>query len=336
MKAVKFLGQGRLSLVDAPDPRIDNDSVLIRIAASALCGSELHCFKDEDTHLGDKLNSGHEIVGTIIEAPPGCRYPVGTRVGGRIVQGCGHCRYCMVGDETACNDKRFFGGDGHAELFKLGIQGIHPLPDDADWVRGALLCGDGLGVPVRTARKLGDTAGKRVLVIGLGPIGLSCGLVQHFRGAHVMGADLAPYRLKLAQECGAEQVVDVSKEDVVQRVMDWTAGWGADVVILAVAREASLHLAFECVRRYGTVFQVAELEEAKLNFSKSFLRKEAQMMGSWYYTSADWPLMLQMHRDGLPYHKLITHTFPLAQAQEAFTRFAAGETGKVVLTVNTD
>lgn len=55
-------------------------------------------------------------------------------------------------------------------------------------------------------------------------------------------------------------------------------------------------------------------------------------MGSWYYTSADWPLMLQMHRDGLPYDKLITHVIPADEAQEAFNVFSAGESGKVVLT----
>jgi len=332
MKSVRFEGQSKVSVVTAPDPEPDEKSVIIKVGASALCGSELYSYRGDRVGLDDLLNSGHEVAGEIAWAPEGSGFKVGQKVGARVVQGCGNCRWCDAGDETACENKVYYSGNGHSELFKLGLQGVHVLPEDIDWPRGVLLSGDGLGVPVRAARKLGDTAGKTVLVIGLGPIGLACALVQSFRGARVIGADLAPYRLNLLKECGAEDAIDVSKENVLERVLDWTDGLGVDIVILAVARQQSLELAFECVRRYGTVFQVAELEKAELNFSKSFLRREANMMGSWYYTSADWPLMLQMHRDGLPYDKLITHVIPADEAQEAFNVFSAGESGKVVLT----
>jgi propanol-preferring alcohol dehydrogenase len=254
------------------------------------------------------------------------------RVGARVVQGCGHCQWCAAGEETACPNKVFYADNGHSELFKLGLQGVHLIPEGVAWPAAAILTGDGLGVPARCARRLGDTSGKKVLVLGLGPVGLSCVLVQTFRGATVSGVDVSAYRLDLAEKLGAAHAFDAAKDALQDRVMDWTAGLGADIVILAVAREESLRQAFELVRRHGTVFQVAELGDAQLNFSKCFLRREATMMGSWYYTSEDWPFMLDLHRKGLRYEKLITHVVPLERAQEGFDAFVAGRSGKVVLT----
>lgn len=331
MKAVKFLGRSKLVVQDVPDPVPDEQSVIVKVRATGVCGSELHGFKDDASHLGTMLNGGHEVVGEIAWAPKGSAFKPGMRVGARVVQGCGQCNWCKQGDETACPDKRYYAADGHAELFKLGLQGVHVLPDDVDWPAAVLLSGDGLGVPVRCARRLGDTTGKKIVVLGLGPVGLSCVVVQAFRGAEVLGADVSPYRVKLAKELGAKETVNVASESIQQRVADWTKGLGADIVILCVARAESMALAFELVRRHGTVFQVAELQEANLKLGDWFLRKEAFLTGSWYYTSSDWPLMLQMHRAGLPYAKLVTHVLPLAKAQEAYDVFVAGETGKVVL-----
>ncbi|MCE9591857.1 MAG: zinc-binding dehydrogenase [Planctomycetes bacterium] len=331
MKAVRLRGNSTCTVDEVPDPVPDEKSVIIRVEATGVCGSELHGFRAKPEELGKELNGGHEVAGEIVWAPKGSAYKPGMRVGARVVQGCGTCNWCKQGDETACENKSFYAADGHAELYKLGLHGIQPLPDNVDWPGGVILSGDGLGVPTRCARRLGDTAGKKVVVLGLGPVGLSCVLVQAFRGAHVWGADISPYRLDLAKQLGAEAAYQAEPKELEARVKEWTGGFGADIVILAVARAESIALAFELVRRHGMVYQVAEIHNAAFNFSRGFLYKEATMMGSWYYTSSDWPLMLKMHQEGLQYRKLVTHVMPMAQAQQAFNTFIAGESGKVVL-----
>ena len=330
MKSVRFLGHGKCVVENVQDPTPDDKSVIVKVKATGLCGSELHGFRGDPAHLGGQLNGGHEVAGEVVWAPKNSAYKIGQRVGARVVQGCGQCVWCKDGDETACESKSYYASNGHAELFKLGLHGVQVLPDEVEWPAAVILSGDGLGVPTRCARRLGNTAGKRVVVLGLGPVGLACSMVQAFRGAHVMGVDISEFRMNLARELGAEKTVSAS-EDVLEAVKAWTGGFGADVVILAVSRQESLKLAFELVRRHGTVFQVAEFEEMTLNFSASFIRREATMMGSWYYTSSDWPLMLQLHRDGLPYKKLVTHVLPLESAQEAYDTFIGGRSGKVIL-----
>ena len=335
MRTVQCLGNQKVEIAETTKPEPSDLALVMKVKASAICGSELHALRMSPDEMPDGFdNGGHEVAGIVEEAPANSGFKPGDRVGARIIQGCGECDFCREGYETACPDKKFHTDQGgHAEYYKLGVQGAHRVPDDCDWPEAALLTGDGLGVPIRTARRLGDTAGQRIVMLGLGPIGLSNTLVQSSRGARVMGVDLSEYRINLARELGAETCAHVTEgSDVKQAVMDWTDGRGADIVIIGVGREDVMKTSFDLVRQQGTVFMVGELEEVTFNPSALFIRREATMTGSWYYTSSDWPDMLAAHESGMPYHKLITHKFPFEQAQAAFDTFVSGESGKVILT----
>ena len=201
-----------------------------------------------------------------------------------------------------------------------------------DWPEAAILTGDGLGVPARASGRLGDTRGKKVLVIGLGPVGLSNVLVQSFRGAEVFGCDLVPYRVKLAETLGASRGLNGGDESFKQEILDWTEGKGPDIVILAVGNNQALLQAVDLVRYRGKIYQVGEIHEATFNPSAAFIRKEVTWTGSWYYTSGDWETMLLLHESGLSLSNLITHRYPFQSAQEAYDTFISGESGKVILT----
>ena len=330
MKILKFMGKGIVEMQEVAKPEPDDKHVVIKVMASALCGSELSFLKNG---VSDNIfNIGHELVGIIEESPSNSKYKKGMRVGACVVQGCGDCEFCSSGYETACRNKSFYAANGHAEYFKLGLNGVRPIPDNIDWPSATILTGDGLGVPVRCSRRLGNTAGNKVLVIGLGPVGLSCVLVQAFKGAEVMGADISPYRIKLSKELGAIDSVDINNQDIVAKIKEWTDGRGADIVILAVGRNDALLSAADLVKQQGTIFQVSEFTQAQINPSAMFVQKEITMTGSWYYTSEDWKAMLALTKAGLPVSKLVTHVFPFEKAQEAFELFASGNSGKVVLT----
>ena len=331
MKILHFRGHGNVDIDETAKPTSDENSVVIKVQASALCGSELTRFKGEPFQAEGFFNTGHEVVGIIEEVPENSPYQPGTRVGARVVQGCGKCEFCAQKNEIGCPNKQpGYSRNAHAEYYRLGIQGIHPVPDNAEWPEAAILTGDGLGVPVRASRRLGDTKGQKVVVIGLGPVGLSNVLVQSFKGADVIAADLVPYRINHAKTLGAIDAFHV--QDLKPAVMDWTEGSGADIVIIAVGHNDALNQAIDLVRYRGTIFQVGEIAQATINPSAVFIRKEVTWTGSWYYTSADWEDMLGLYQAGLPIDKLITHTYPFEQAQQAYNTFISGESGKVILT----
>lgn len=335
MRSVHCLGDSKVTIGESPKPSADELSLVMRVKASAICGSELHALRMKPEELPAEYdNGGHEVVGVVEEAPAGSEFKAGDRVGARIVEGCGECTFCEQGYDTACLNKRIYAEPGgHAEYFRVGVRSAHRVPDGCDWPEGAILTGDGLGVPIRAARRLGDTKGKQVAVLGLGPVGLSNTLVQSWGGARVMGVDISAYRVNLAKELGAEEaVLGGESHDVEQAVMDWTDGRGADIVMIAAGRAEVFKTGFDLVRQQGTIIQVGELEELTFNPSGVFIRREATMMGSWYYASQDWPNMLAAHESGMPYGKLITHRFPFEEAQAAYDTFVSGESGKVVLT----
>jgi len=332
MKTVMFRGSGKVEIEDVPRPEAGADAVLVQVKASAICGSELHAFRGPARDRPDRYNDGHEVAGVIVEAPDDSPYPVGTPVGACVVQGCGTCDACRAGRETACGHKRYYGWNGHSEYYVLGLNGVRPIPEGVDWPAAAILTGDGLGVPVRCARRLGETKGQRVVVLGLGPIGLSCVLVQSFGGARVLGADIVDYRARMALALGAERGVNVEQADLKEAVLEWTDGRGADVVILCVAKDEAVRTAISLLRHQGTFFLLAELAAAEFVLNDTLIRKEITMMGSWYYAGRDWQRMLELHEAHLPYEKLVTHTFGCERVQEAYDTFVSGESGKVILT----
>ncbi len=87
MKTVRILGKGKMAIEDVPDPTPDDQSVIVKVKASALCGGELHEVRsDAPVQTAGRYNSGHEVVGKIVYASPNSPYPMGTRVGTPFVQ----------------------------------------------------------------------------------------------------------------------------------------------------------------------------------------------------------------------------------------------------------
>jgi propanol-preferring alcohol dehydrogenase len=206
------------------------------------------------------------------------------------------------------------------------------LPADVDWEAGVLLAGDGLGVPYHTSTKIADPAIETIAVFGAGPIGLGHTLLQTFLDRRVIAIDLSPTRLDLAQELGAAHTVNGRDVDPVTQIRALTGGNGADVCIEAAGRPETLKLCFAAVRTGGTVVMNGEQGGVELSPSQDFIRRDITALGSWFYHFGEFPQMLALYRQGLPITKLITHRFPLADGNTAFQEFAAGRTGKVLLT----
>jgi len=273
-------------------------------------------------------NAGHEVAGVVVEAPD--RSLIDERVGVTAVVGCGRCEYCQRDQDTYCDSWRGW-SNAHAEFVARPVRAIRVFPDDVqcDWPAAVLLSGDGLGVPFRVAWKLGDTAGKTTLVIGLGPIGLGNVLIQVHKHARVLGLDPIAVRRELATQLGAECF-----DPTAEGLDDWLAdrcGRGPEIIIECVGSNAALTQALRWARPGGTVVTVGENPAAEFNLADTVLRKDLTVRGSWYYQPADFAPMLDLYRAGLAVERLITHRFPLERAAEAFELFAAGQTGKVIL-----
>jgi len=328
MRTLRFEGHSVVRIVEAPDPVPGPGEVVIETAVSALCGSELHGYRGAGVATG---NSGHEGAGTVLELGPGVTsLEIGQRVGVSGVVGCGQCDYCAKGQQTWCSNRLIY-GNTHAERFLAAAHACLPLPDDVPWDVGVLITGDGMGVPYHTSRKIADPAIETIAIFGVGPIGLGSTLLQSYLGRVVIAVDIVPLRLKLARSLGAAHTINARDSDPVARIRELTGGRGADVCLEAAGRPETLKQCFAAVRTAGTVVMNGEQRKVELSPSDDFIRRDITAVGSWFYHMAEFPAMLALYREGLPVTDLITHHYPLADAQVAWQEFAAGRTGKVLL-----
>ncbi|SEE94125.1 Alcohol dehydrogenase GroES-like domain-containing protein [Jiangella alba] len=334
-----FQGKGKVALRTEPIPTPGPGEVRVRVAMSVLCGSELGGLHAD----GPMLNAGHEAVGTVDAIGDGVvAVAVGDRVGVSAVQGCGACDACARLEYTYCPDRSVVMGM-HADYIISKALACFRLPDDITWEQGVLLTGDGLGVAHHVAKRVGATAeGTRAagscVVFGVGPVGLGNVLMQTYLGANVTAVDISADRLELARRLGATTVVQLSAEDSLapadEQAKRIVAAIGAapDLAIECAGRPTSLKAALATVRPGGVVVCVGEQGSVPISPSGELISRDVALLGSWFYHFAEIEDMVSQQRAGIGVERLLTHTFPLSRAQDAYDVFQSAVAGKVALT----
>ncbi len=258
MKAVVFHAIGDIRLDDVPEPTLqDPNDAIVRLTASAICGTDLHMIRGTFTGMEEGRILGHEGVGIVEAVGDDVRnLGVGDRVVIPSTVGCGYCSYCRAGYYAQCdnanpNGKRagttFFGGpeaagglDGmQAEKVRVPFAnvGLVKLPDNVTDDQ-AIMISDIFPTGYFGADLAEIEAGDTVAVFGCGPVGQFAILSAKLMGAgRVIAVDRHPSRLAAAKAQGAE-VVNFDEEDPVETIVRLTGGIGVDRVIDAVGVDA--------------------------------------------------------------------------------------------------
>ncbi len=349
--------------LDDPGP----EEVLVRVEAAGVCHTELH-YMSGDIPCPLPVVLGHEGAGTV-EAV-GARVDdlrPGQRVGFTWRPRCGRCEACVTGRPVMCVAGRVqarSGGlvDGTSRLHRDGEQLHHflgvscfaeravvsrgalvPLPDDVPAAIAAIAgCAvvTGVGAVVNVASAAAPLAGRCVLVVGAGGVGLSAVMGAVLVGAgQVVVVDVAADKLQLARRLGASATLDASGLDdgaVVAAVHELTGG-GADVAVEAVGRPATLQQAFAALRPGGTVVAVglsATGSTAAIPVNE-LVQQQKRLVGSLYGSAnpaVDLPRLLALHRAGrLPLEQLLGARHPLEGVAAAYADLRAGAVGRAVV-----
>jgi S-(hydroxymethyl)glutathione dehydrogenase/alcohol dehydrogenase len=264
-----------LVVEDLPTPSIGPRDVLVRLAASGICHTDLTVIRGL-SNLSLPIVPGHEGCG-VVEAvgPEVRRAAVGDRVLASVSPACGSCWWCLNGLSNHCElgpvvlaAKRFELPDGRtatavcgcgtfAEAMVVDEASIVPVHTDlADDHLALLGCGvtTGLGAALNTA---GVQPGSSVAVIGCGGVGQS--VVQGARiagAATIVAIDPAASRREASLKVGATHAVDPAAADPIEQVRALTAGRGADYTFEVVGRPELIVQAFDMARQAGTVVVV--------------------------------------------------------------------------------
>jgi threonine dehydrogenase-like Zn-dependent dehydrogenase len=268
MKAVCWMGKEKMSVENVPDPTILNPrDAIVRITRTAICGSDLHLYNGfmPTMEQGDIL--GHEFMGEVVEVGPGIK-PDKLKVGDRVVVpftiACGNCFFCKQQLWSCCDNSNpnywmaeqlmgyspsglfgythMLGGysGGQAQYARVPFADVGPLkipagiPDDKVLFLSDIFPTGWMGAENANIRP-GDT----VAVFGCGPVGQFAIRSAFLLGAErVIAIDRFPYRLRMAQQAGAETINYEETDNLIQLLKDMTANIGPDSCIDAVGMEA--------------------------------------------------------------------------------------------------
>jgi threonine 3-dehydrogenase len=260
-------GPSATEIRDVPVPTPGQAEVLIKVLATAVCGSDKHIYQGDPSMAGmvqPPRIYGHEFCGEIVEFGPGGKRPhleEGMYVSAEMHVTCGHCRPCRTGQRHICENTRILGvhGDGcFAQYVVVPAYNVVPLDRRSVPVKvGAFL--DALGNAVHTTQ-VADLSGRSVAVLGYGPIGAMCAEIARFSGAsHIaiteVNAQAAAHARNWARQRGLRNVTVIElgrTKDAAGSLREATGG-GADVVLELSGAEASINLGLAGARRGGTI-----------------------------------------------------------------------------------
>ncbi len=345
MQAIQKLQRAPgLTLTEVPTPECGVADVLIRVRHAGVCGTDLH-IADWDEWAQSRLKPpvivGHEFAGEIVELGPdvGDAFHIRQRVTaeGHIVSG--HTKQSRTGQGHVCPSTRIIGVDrdgAFAEYIAMPAKNVIPL-GEISTVIGSIM--DPIGNAFHTVLTA-EIPGSTILVLGCGPIGcFAVGVARAAGAARVLAADLNPRRLELATKMGAHVTIDVTQDDLVQRVMDETGSEGIDVVCEMSGHPTAIRQALECARPGGRVQLLGiPKQDVTIPLANEVIFKGLTIYGVVGRKMFDtWYQMQTFIRSGLfDPSPVITHTFPLEQIDDAIAAIRSGAAGKVILDIGGD
>lgn len=304
MQALVWTAPEKMEMQGQPDPTPAADEVVIRVAFAGICGSELSGYLGHNALRTPPLVMGHEFAGEIVEVGREVsEFALGDAVTANPLTYCGQCRTCRLGLTQLCPERRLVGAHrpgAFAEFVSIPAYLTHKLPEGMTMRTGALT--EPVGVGVRIGKLAGDVAGESALIIGAGPIGLLALQALKLAGAErLFIADLDSERLAMGAALGGIPIspsgsgpgMAEAGADVVETVIDATAGDGVAVSVDAVGTGGTRSQCVAATRNAGTLILSGLHEETSPMPAAAIIRKELTVRGSFAYGVADFALGLE-------------------------------------------
>ncbi len=343
MLAAVLEGPNRLVVREVPTPHVDDDTLLVRVRACAICGSDIRILRHGSPRVRPPAIPGHEIAGDVVEVGRNVR---SFRPGDRVAMAgdipCGVCSFCRDGHGNNCQTNlalgyQFPGGFAEyllAPSLLLQYGPIHPIPEGLSYAEAALA--EPLACAINGVELSGIRLGEAVAVIGTGPIGcMIIALARAMGAAPIIAVQRSRPRLQMALDMGADVAICSGEEDAVSRVLAETSGEGADVVMVATGTPEAQRDALRMVRARGRVnfFGGLPAGTPPLPLDANLVHyKECYIHGAHGSVPRQHRLALALlGRRRIDVRPLISHRLPLTRINEAFELAEAHAGMKVIV-----
>ena len=321
MRQAVMTKPGVIAFGDVPKPIPGKGQVLIRVRRIGVCGSDVHVQHGKHPFTPYPVVQGHEFSGVIEAVGKGVdRLKPGLKVTATPQEVCGRCAPCRRGDYHICDvlKVRGFQAPGCAQdWFVTEADKIVPLPAAFTFEQGALV--EPVAVAVHSTARAGSLAGRRVAVLGAGPIGNLVGQVARARGAAVLITDISDYRLGVAAKCGLKAVSNAASEPLAQASARIFGRKGFDVAFECAGVEATLDAAVSAIEKGGTIVAVGVYGE-RPRVNMGFVQdRELNIIGTLMYQYRDFVKAVRLMKTGeVATAPLDSRHFPFASYPEAY------------------
>src|ERR1700726_2190843 len=338
MKAlVKQRAAPGIWLEDIPEPKVGPNDVLIEIAKTAICGTDMHIYNWDawaQKTIPVPMAVGHEYCGRIVELGSEVKgLQKGDRVSGEGHITCGYCRNCRAGRRHLCRNTVGVGVNrpgAFAEFLVIPAFNAFKIPPEISDDLAAIF--DPFGNATHTALSF-NLVGEDVLITGAGPIGImAAAIARHVGARYVVITDVNDYRLDLARRMGATRAVNVEREKL-RDVMDelgMTEGFDVGMEMSGVPQ------AFESLllhMNHGGKVALLGIPPARMAIDwNQIIFKGLEIKGVYgREMSETWYKMVAMVQSGLDLSPIITHHYAAEEFETAFATMLSGQSGKIIL-----
>jgi threonine 3-dehydrogenase len=324
-------------LEEIAEPKVGHNDVLIKIAKTAICGTDMHIYKWDtwaQKTIPVPMAVGHEYYGHIVEiGSEVAGFKVGDRVSGEGHITCGYCRNCRAGRRHLCRNTVGVGVNrpgAFAEFLAIPAGNAFKLSAAISDDVASIL--DPFGNATHTALAF-NMVGEDVLITGAGPIGIMAVAIARFVGArHVVITDVNDYRLQLARNMGASRAINIARESLDQTMQDLDMQEGFDVGLEMSGNAAALRELLRTMHHGGSVAILGiPPDDTAIDWNQVIFKGLTlkgiygrEMFETWYKMSS----LLQ---SGLSLAPIITHHFAIGDYIKGFETMGSGQSGKVIL-----
>jgi L-iditol 2-dehydrogenase len=343
MKAAVLHGPEDLRLEERAIPAPAENELLIRVAACAICGSDLRTYRFGAGNITGPVVVGHEIAGTVVETGGTLTgWNAGDRVAVAPAVPCGDCAYCRRGVQTMCDNLLSIGyqfDGGFAEYMIVPWPAVRAgcvnrVPERLSLEQAALA--EPLACAVNGQELLNVGLDDTVVILGAGPMGCLHADLARVRGAaKVIVVDVQAHRLELARAFAPDTVIDGAREDVAAHVLQETGGAGATVVIVAAPSAQAQAQAITLAAKRGRVSLFGGLPKSKpcaslnanlIHYRELFVMGAYGSMPRHNRTALDLLASGRIHLDAL-----VGLVVPLEKLLEGYEAAARGHVLKVIV-----
>jgi len=332
MKAMMLTGIRQMEMKDIPDPVLVNpNDVKIKISVVGICGSDIHYYTQGQ--IGSQVVEypfavGHEGAGVVVEVGPAVkRVRPGDAIAIEPAMPCWKCDQCLSGRHHTCRKLRFLGCPGQAEgclseYIVMPEESCFPLKGKLKADHGSI--SEPMAIGVYSVKKSGGVKGKKIGILGFGPIGMSVMLSAKAEGADsYFVTDKIEERLAIAGKEGALFTGNPLKEDIVQKIYN-KESLGLDVVFECCGQQEALNQAIEILKPGGKLIVVGipEFDNWIVNVEKT-RRKEISLQFIRRQVDCVESALTMMEKGTISIENMITHRFPFSRTKEAFDLVAA-------------